>query len=218
MADIFQEIDEELRRDRASALWAKYGIYVIGVALALVLATAAWAGWRHYQTTARLEAGDRFTAAMLEANQGKTEAAVAGFGEIASNGPESYALLARMQGASLKVRAGDGPGAVSIYDAVAADSKAPEVYRNAALLLSVMLQVDSGDPKALSDRLSPIAGDDSPWRHSAREVQALLAIRAGDRAGARKILEGLSKDAGAPQSLRARATEMVLALGGGAES
>ncbi len=218
MADIFQEIDEELRRERASALWAKYGIYVIAVAVALVLATAGWAALRHYHTNQRLEAGDRFTAAMLAANQGQTEAAVTGFGEIASGGPEGYALLARMQGAGLKVRAGDRAAAAAIYDSVAADTGAPEVYRNAALLLAVMQSVDSGDPKALSDRLGPIAGDDSPWRHTAREIQAVLAVRAGDTARARTILGGLAKDIAAPQSLRTRAAEMMSALGGGAVS
>ena len=54
MADIFQEVDEDLRRDRATALWRKYGIYVLGVAIALVAGTAAWSGWRYYETRQRL--------------------------------------------------------------------------------------------------------------------------------------------------------------------
>lgn len=155
---------------------------------------------------------------MLAANQGQAEAAVAGFGEVATTAPAGYALLARMQGAALKVRAGDRAGAAAIYDAVAADAAAPEAYRDAAQILSVMQTIGSGDPKALADRLAPIAGDGNPWRHTARELQAVLAIRAGDTARARTILEALSKDAAAPQSLRTRAAEMVSALGGGAVS
>ncbi|ROQ01303.1 hypothetical protein EDC65_0481 [Stella humosa] len=216
MADIFQEVDEDLRRDRATALWRRYGIYLIGVAVALVLATAAWSAWRYYERSQREQAGDRFTQAMLAANQGQTDAAVAGFAEVATGNAAGYAVLARMQGAALKVRAGDRAAAASIYDGIAGDAAVPETYRQAALLLSVMQTMDTGEPKALSDRLAPLAADDNPWRHTARELQAALAIRAGDTARARTLLDGLSKDAAAPQSLRTRAAETVQALGSGA--
>lgn len=216
MADIFQELEEDLRRDRAAALWRKYGIYLVGAAIVLVVGTGAWSAWRHYETRQRIAAGDRFTEAMLAANQGQTDAAVTGFAGVATEGPAGYALLARMQGAALKVRAGDRAGAAAIYDGIAADAQAPETYRQAALLLSVMQQSDTGEPKALSDRLAPLAGDDNPWRHSARELQAMLALRAGDQERAKTLLGGLSNDTNAPQSVRNRAGEMLRALGGGA--
>lgn len=34
MADIFDEIDEELKQDRAKQVWARYGKYVIAAAAA----------------------------------------------------------------------------------------------------------------------------------------------------------------------------------------
>ncbi|BBK42644.1 membrane protein [Allostella vacuolata] len=197
-------------------LWRRYGIYVAGVALALVAGTAAWSGWRYYDTNQKLQAGDRFTQAMLAANQGQTDAAVTGFAEVASGGAAGYAVLSRMQAAALKVRAGDRAAAAGIYDGIAADAAVPETYRQAALLLSVMQSADAGDPKALSDRLAPLAADDNPWRHTARELQAVLAVRANEPDRARTILEALAKDAAAPQSLRTRAAELVRALGGGA--
>ena len=45
MADIFHEVEEDLRRDQAAAIWNKYGNYIIGAALLLVLAVAAHWGW-----------------------------------------------------------------------------------------------------------------------------------------------------------------------------
>ena len=36
MSDILREVDEELRRERYQKLWERYGIYVVGAALALV--------------------------------------------------------------------------------------------------------------------------------------------------------------------------------------
>ncbi|MCC7276606.1 MAG: tetratricopeptide repeat protein [Alphaproteobacteria bacterium] len=216
MADIFQEVDEELRRHRAVQLWRRYGIYVIGAAVVLVLATAAWTGWNHYRTQQRIEAGNRFTAGLLLANQGQLDEAGKLFSEVEGAPAAGFALLARFETAALKQRAGDRPGAIAIYDAIAADGKAPDSYREAALLLSVMQSADDGDPKALADRLAPIAADANPWRFMARELQAVLAHRAGDTARARTMLKALSDDAAAPAALRARAAEMSQALDGGA--
>ena len=40
MSDIFREIDEELRRDNFAKLWERYGQYLIGLAVLIVLITA----------------------------------------------------------------------------------------------------------------------------------------------------------------------------------
>ena len=38
MADIFDEVDEELRQERAARLWRQYGSWLIAAALAVVIA------------------------------------------------------------------------------------------------------------------------------------------------------------------------------------
>ena len=40
MADIFDEIDEELKQDRAKQVWLRYGKYVVAAAVAIVPALA----------------------------------------------------------------------------------------------------------------------------------------------------------------------------------
>ena len=47
MADIFREIDEEVRRDKAAELWKKYGWVVTSLAVLAVLAVAGWQYWLH---------------------------------------------------------------------------------------------------------------------------------------------------------------------------
>ena len=63
MGDIFQEVDEEVRRDRFNKFWKEYGAYVIAAAVALVLGTAASVGWREYNAQRQQEDSDRFAAA-----------------------------------------------------------------------------------------------------------------------------------------------------------
>ena len=49
MSDIFAEVDADLRRDRWQAMWDRYGLLVIGGAVAIVLLVAIVVGYRAYQ-------------------------------------------------------------------------------------------------------------------------------------------------------------------------
>ena len=42
MSDIFQEIDEELRQDKAARLWKAYGKYLVALAIFIILAIASY--------------------------------------------------------------------------------------------------------------------------------------------------------------------------------
>jgi hypothetical protein len=63
----------------------------------------------------------------------------------------------------------------------------------------------------------PLAVESSPWRHSAREILALVAVRRGDAAKAADLYRKIADDQAAPQGLRARAAEMLAAVGGRAK-
>ena len=85
-------------------------------------------------------------------------------------------------------------------------------FRSAATLLSVLHQIDAGDPGSLRGRLEPLAAEGEPFRATARELLALLALREGDRAGARELYAKIADDRAAPSGLRQRATQMLAAL------
>ena len=78
--------------------------------------------------------------------------------------------------------------------------------------MAVTHTLDSGDPARLAARIAPLAAEGNPWRASARETQALIAMRRGEKEEARRILEALVADASAPQGLRERAQRVAAGL------
>lgn len=209
---LLKEVDEELKKERYAELWKQYGNYVIGAALAVVLGIAGLQGWSTYQTGQREAEGERFTQAMALAQAGRPEEAGAAFAALAEDAGAGYATLARLQAAALRAKQGDVGGAVDTYDSVAGDSSVDAVYRDLAVLLAVMHQLDTGEPAALTARLQPLTADDNAWRYSALEFTGLLAERAGDRPRAREIFTQLGDDPEAPAGLRARARELLAFL------
>ncbi|MEK9728860.1 MAG: hypothetical protein VW417_02835, partial [Alphaproteobacteria bacterium] len=49
MADIFDEINEELKQDRQAVLWQRYGKYVIGVAVLIIALVGARQGYVYWK-------------------------------------------------------------------------------------------------------------------------------------------------------------------------
>lgn len=209
MSDIFQEIDEELRRENLAKLWQRYGKYVIALAVAVVLATGALAGWREYQSRQRQAEGARYTLALDLARQGKDKDAAEVFGELTRHGGAGRALLARFEAASLKAKSGDVKDAIAQYQALAADPSIDPLYRNLATLLWAQYQLKDGDPKAIIEALAPLTGLENPWHPSALELTALAQLKAGNKEEALAIYQRLAQDPAAPRGLRARAGEIV---------
>lgn len=221
MVDIFDEVDEELRADRAQALLKRYVAVLIAGAVLIVGATGAWQGWRWWQAKQELAAAEAFLVALRGAEVLTPASAVsdratvvAQFEQMAIDAPSGYRALARLRAAGLRAQAGDRAGATSLAQAVASDSATDPVLRDYAILMTVQYQIDEGDPALLQMRLAPLLAPDNSWYGLAREAQALLAVRQGQQGQARDILRELAKDVTAPDGVRARANALLGRIGG----
>jgi hypothetical protein len=212
LSDIFEEVDEELRRENFAKLWARYGRYVIALAVLVVLATGGVVQWRKYQLREREDEGARYAEALALAEQGKDKDAADAFTTIAREAGGGHGTLARLEAAALKAKAGDTDGAVAAYAAIVADAAIDPIYRDVATLLWAQLSLKSGDPQAIIARLAPLTAPDNPWHPSALELTALAQMKAGNKAEARAIYQRVADDLKTPAGLRSRAAEMVLAL------
>ena len=108
----------------------------------------------------------------------------------------------------------DIAGAAGALEAVALDADAPQVYRDLAVLKSVMIQ---GDTLLIDDRRALLAGlamAGGSFRVLAQEQLALISVEAGDIDTAMTQFVALAQDAEATRGLRERAFSMIVALGG----
>ncbi len=210
MADIFQEVEEDLRRERYERLAKKYGTTVIAALLSVVAATAGYVLWKNWHLARQQAATLQLAEAVDSAGPaGATAAGIPSLDSVVSSAPSGPAALARFYEAGVKGRTGDSAGAVALYDALINDGALPVVFRDLAALLSVQQQAGTGDPKALTERLAKLTADTNPWRFSARELEGLLATRAGDKVRAGTLFHQLADDRDAPAGLRARAAELA---------
>jgi hypothetical protein len=210
VSDIFREVDEEVRREQFQKLWDRYQIYIIAGAVLIVLGVAGWRGYEWWQAKKAMEAGSAFEEAIVLSEGGKHAESENAFGKIAAEGTLGYRNLARLrQAAELAQR--DPKAAIAAYDAIAADNSVGRVLQDLAALRAGALLIDQGTPAEAAKRLEPLAAPDRPFRHSARELLALAAWRAGNAAEAKRWFDMIVTDPQTPPATRSR-VEMLMAL------
>jgi hypothetical protein len=210
VADIFHEVDEEVRRERLKKLWDRYGIYVIGTAALIVAVIGAWRGYEYWQAKQAAAAGAAFESALSLSEAGKHDEAEAAFTKIAGEAPAGYRMLARFRAAADLAQA-KPPEAVKAYDELAADTSLGTTLQDLAAVRAGMLVVDNAPLSEMQRRLDPASAPERSFRHTARDLLALSAWRNHDFAAARRYIDMIATDAETPAGTRARA-EVLSAL------
>jgi hypothetical protein len=212
--NLLREIQEDLRRERLEKLWKRYGSVLIGAAVALVVAVAAYQAWKAWELGQREARSAAFIAAERLAEADPAAAATA-FAAIADEGSDGFAMLADFRQAALLVEEGRLDDAAAEYDGLATLLDHP-LYRDLARLrwVSTRLSADAAavEDSRLGEALAALSGDTNPWRFSAREMRAGVALRKGDVAQARELLGKLQADVETPQGVRTRSAETLARL------
>jgi hypothetical protein len=212
LADIFHEVDEEIRRERLKRLWDRYGLHILVLAVLFVAGIAGWRGWEYYQNQRAAEFGSQFEAAAALAESGKFAEAEKDFAKIAQEGNRGYRILARLREAEATIPR-DRAAAVAQFDALAADTSIDQRFRDLAAIRAGLLQVDTASLADMERRLEAVIAAGRPFRHTARELLTLSAFRAGDKAALQRWSDLIASDAESPAQMRAR-VEAILLLAG----
>ena len=212
---LIREVNEELREEQMMKLWRSYGSYVVGVAVVIVAIVAGYQGWKSYDISTRTDEGNRFYNVTQLAQSGDAAGAIAAAAELADDASSGYGILARFQQAALLAKQGDAAGAAQLYQDIARENVGNVAFSGLANILGIMTEINAGgyDAKALEFRLSSIAEDGHPYRHSARELLGVIALESGDTAKANAAFTELAGDLTAPQGIRDRAKSLIQRLG-----
>ncbi len=219
MADIYGEVEDDLRAEQARLLARKYGLVVAAVLLAAIAAVGIWQAliWQHARSDARLSA--QYFSAMQVADKtvpadqsSNTAAAIAAFKPLGQSDAPEIRSLSRLRLAQLEGEAGHPAQALADLDAVASDQAAAPALRDLATLASVQRQMTTADPAALALRLQTIEQPGAPFRVLALETSAMLDVKRGRVAAARHTLQLLLADENATDGVRERANTLLQAL------
>jgi hypothetical protein len=203
VSDIFNEVDEEVRREQLTRLWTRYGNYLVALCVLVVVGVGAWRGYEWWEAKQAAQSGAAFEQAAALAEAGKSKEAEAAFAKLATDGTASYRVLAGLREAEELGRT-DSKAAIAGFDKIAADKSAGPVIQDLAAIRAGYLLVDSAPYAEIRTRLEPLTASDRVFRHSAREILALSAWKSHDLAAAKQWTDLIVTDPQTPSGMRSR--------------
>lgn len=209
MADIFREVDEELREDRAKQLWQRYGKFVIAAAFGVVALVAAIVYWDSYQAQQRAAASAKFEQIATMDDVAAQRESLLTFAEDTTQG---YAVIAKMRAAGLARQQGDADTALSTYRALVTDANADPMVQDLAAYLAGTILADNGDSAGVDAAVISLTGEGHPLRYAALELQAAAAVASGEFAKARTYLDQIITADDVDDAARTRAAELSAAI------
>ena len=214
-----REVDEALREEQFVDAFKRFAKPVGALVVVGLLALAAYLYW---DNSVKGEAARRSEQAMIALDKlqaGQLDAAAKDFEALAKVGPDASRALAAMNLAAIAAEQGKIDEAGKKFAAIAADPKAPKLYRDLAAVREVSLRFDTMKPDDVIARLKPVAVPGNAYFGTAGELLGMAYLDAGkpDLAGA--LFAQIGQDKTVPQSIRVRVRQIASGLGydGGVE-
>ena len=208
---LFREVEEDLREEQLKRFWQQFGSYIIATAVLIVVVVAGYQGWTAWQSHQRAEAASAYEQA-LRADQEQAAAILETVAREQSS--TGYGAIAALNRAALLLDQGQTEQALAAYQEIYGSSRYDSVLRDVARVLFAYNALDSHPADAVLLAIAPLDTPTGAFRHSAQEIQALLALKAGETDQARSRLAALAEDADAPAGVRERARDLRALLGG----
>lgn len=211
MTDIFDEVTAELRRDQSSALWRRYGRYVIGAAVAVVLIVASVIAYDSWKTAGQEAASERYDALLRTLEETPAgDAREALIEQFLAQNNGGYDVLASFVSAFELAENGDKLAAVARFDGLAARGDVPLALRDFSRLQSAIVLLDANASfEDIEARLSRLLVDGNDMRPLAREVLALAHMAHDQLLDARAVLNEQIEDPMSNNLSRDRARIML---------
>jgi hypothetical protein len=206
------EVDESLRQDRMLALAKRYGPWLIGAFVIILVVVAAWLWWKDYRMDQARQHGDAYAAAQQLIEQGNLDQAKTEFERLTGEGPHVYRVMARLEHAAILETQGDLQGALAEFDRAAEEADDP-IMRDTARLRAAYIVADTQDFAAVQTRLQPLIESDTRLSYLARELLGIEAWEAGNIDLARTTLQNLTLAFDAPEEVQQRAQVALAVIG-----
>jgi len=204
VADVFNEVEEQLRAARYTAIVQKGWPYAaVALVLVLLVTLGVW-GYTQNSRSDQAKASMTYDQGLQALATQDLGGADAKFASLAASAPAGYRTLALMQQANIRVQKNKPDEAARLLDQAA--NVAPDtILGDAARLKAAQILMDTHPLAAIEGRLAPLIDDKRPYHLMAREARAMALLQAGRPQEALTDLSVLSLAQDVSQETRQRA-------------
>ena len=192
MADIFDEVSEDLRKDQYKQIWLKYKKFIISFISIFVLSVIAFKYIQHYQEKKKIEVATLYFNGLNEIKNKNYDKAEDIFKEIIKSADLGYTILSHFKLASIYLNKKDFQSMESNYNKIINLDKINKSYKEYALFLKITNSPNINNDKKIA-LLKPILTSPGEFQPVASELEILYLIENKKFENAKNKLEKLLK-------------------------
>lgn len=208
-----REVDENLRRDRATDFAKRYGSWMIGAMILIIAAIGGYLYWQNRQHEQAAAQSETLSKVITDISSGNVKTAPAQLDAMAANGNDAYRASAMLTRAALAIQQHDLKLAAAKYHEIEADDGLPQPYRDLATIRATALEFDNLKPEEVVARMQPMTKPGNAWFGSAGEMTAMALIKQNRKSEAGRLFAQIAADKAVPDSIRSRAIQLAGSLG-----
>lgn len=212
--DVFvREVDDAVREEQFHEALRKYARPVGAAVVAGLVGLAGYLWYDSHRTSVNEDHAVAFTQALDQVEAGQLDGAKARLAGLETDGGAGYQAAAKLLAAGIAAQQGKTDDAAKAFEAVSADSNAPQPYRDLATIRLVGLRFDAMKPDDVIARLKSLAVPGNAFFPSAAEFVGLAYMKKGQNDQAGPLFAAIAKQKDAPDSIRSRARQLAGLLG-----
>ena len=192
MADIFDEVSEDLRKDQYKQIWLKYKKIIISLVSIFVLSVIAFKYIQHYQEKKKIEVATLYFNGLNEIKNKNYDKAEDIFKEIIKSADLGYTVLSHFKLASIHLNKKGFQSMERNYNKIINLDKINKSYKEYALFLKITNSPNINNDKKIA-LLKPILTSPGEFQPIASELEILYLIENKKFENAKNKLEKLLK-------------------------
>ena len=192
MADIFDEVSEDLRKDQYKQIWLKYKKIIISLISIFVLSVIAFKYIQHYQEKKKIEVATLYFDGLNEIKNKNYEKAEVIFKEIIKSADLGYTVLSYFKLANINFNKKDFKSMERNYNKIINLDNINKSYKEYALFLKITNSSNINNDKKIA-LLKPILTSPGEFQPIASELEILYLIENKRFKNAKNKLEKLLK-------------------------
>lgn len=204
-----REIDEELKNEKLKKIWDKYGLFIIIFIIAAISAAVSFETFKSWNEKRSQEFSDTYAYALNLQNQGRYAEAMEVLDKLQKSKKAVYSDIAQIQMANIMMEQNKVEEAIAVLENVVKDKDFNPQMKEIAVIKLASYKLDYAPSDEIQEMLAPLVSENGVWTNIAKEMLAMLAVRDGDLDRAKTLYQEISVAANTPESLKARAQDML---------
>lgn len=209
MANIFNEVDEDIRKERYQNLWSKYGKYVIGFLILIVIIFSLSQYLQSKNISDNKKILDIYFTAVEAIEKNQLDSANQGLETVYNDKNKVLSAISGIKLSQTYLKNNQQDKALSILKNIYNNKSLEPVYRELALYKYIVINFENIEVDSIENMVKSVEVSGKSFSWYFQEIIGIKHLTLGDTKKANSIFTSLSLDKDTPFDLKIRLDKLI---------